>query len=287
MSSRSRSNRPHFLWLLSSLLLTTHALQPASPLQDRRNFLATATAATGIGLLGQQPAFADDSDLQSQLYNPDGSVKDDVQKEAKERTLVFDWKTSDTGVVQVDGTIVVGDNNNEGGGDDASSVVKVSYKLPEKWRDGYIDTTEGVNKKALNHVYLYQAPGGLMEEKQLQRASQLGVTKALMVDSSLPPDLAARLAGADLIGGRQVKNNDNDDSASLYEFDMAVAPKTCNENASQNLGLGFCPYDSVYLLSATRFKERLYVLCLECDTAEWKQANADLKRVRSSFRVTA
>jgi hypothetical protein len=90
------------------------------------------------------------------------------------------------------------------------------------------------------------------------------------------------LQGADLISGRTRSQG----GIKYYDFDMAVAPKTCGDS-KENLGLGFCPFDSIYLLSAAVLDDGLYVLALECDKAEWKVANSDLKLVRSSFTVEA
>lgn len=70
----------------------------------------------------------------------------------------------------------------------------------------------------------------------------------------------------------------------FYDFDMASAPKEC-EMSPENLGLGFCPFNSIYLISAVVVDDALYVLAAACDKSEWKVANADLKRVRSSFSV--
>jgi hypothetical protein len=139
-----------------------------------------------------------------------------------------------------------------------------------------VDPSEGVNAKAANHIYVYQAPG-LVDPKQLEKASSVGVGKALKVIDDLD-----RVNTADLIGGRKVEKANG---SLYYEFDMASAPRTCG-SSDQNLGLGFCPYNEIILLSATLTEQgRLYVLAIECDNLEWKQANADLKRVRSSFEV--
>jgi hypothetical protein len=213
---------------------------------------------------------ADEEDLTSKLYNTDGSVRDDISKEAKERDVSFSWDVQEQGVTQIDGK---SDSS-------AGSQVKLNYKLPEKWisndKGMYIDPSEGVNAKAADHIIVYQAPG-LVDAKQLQKASTIGVGKALQVIPALD-----RVRGADLIGGRKVAKGD--DGQLYYEFDLASAPKTCDESSEQNLGLGFCPYERIFLLSATVTSEgRLYVLAVECDNLEWKQANADLKRVRSSF----
>jgi len=37
----------------------------------------------------------------------------------------------------------------------------------------------------------------------------------------------------------------------VYDFDLAVAPSTCNENMKENLGLGFCPYEDIGKIKST------------------------------------
>merc|ERR1712154_307837 len=88
------------------------------------------------------------------------------------------------------------------------------------------------------------------------------------------------LRSADLVGARRTKKA----GETFYEFDMAVAPATCRAS-TDDLGLGFCPYDTIYLLSATVLSDRLYVMVVESTKSEWKQSNSDLKQVRSSFNV--
>ena len=63
------------------------------------------------------------------------------------------------------------------------------------------------------------------------------------------------------------------------------------EGNKENLGLGFCPYDNILLVSATVLNAdstdggTLMVCVVECNKNEWKIGNTDLKRVRSSFIV--
>ena len=110
----------------------------------------------------------------------------------------------------------------------------------------------------------------------MEKATTIGVAKAIAV-----PDSLKRLYKADIISGRVAKRN----GQTYYEFDMAAAPDTCG-NSQENLGLGFCPYDNIFLLSATIVDDRLYCISVECDSTRiWKIASADLKRVRSSFAV--
>eukprot|EP00545_Synedropsis_sp_CCMP1620_P014025 CAMPEP_0119008134 /NCGR_PEP_ID=MMETSP1176-20130426/3484_1 /TAXON_ID=265551 /ORGANISM="Synedropsis recta cf, Strain CCMP1620" /LENGTH=320 /DNA_ID=CAMNT_0006960405 /DNA_START=22 /DNA_END=984 /DNA_ORIENTATION=- len=285
------------LLLLLAQLQTTVSLQ--SPRIDRRNFLvsppaAAAAAAAAVLLSSSTPLVsnADDTNLASTLYNDDGSLRDDITKEAKEREVSFLWDIMEQGATYVDGKSSTSSSDSAGTagtGTGTGTQVELTYKLPEKWisndKGKYMDTSEGVNAKAAEHIIVYQAPG-TVDPKQLQKASTIGVGKALQVISQLD-----RINGADLIGGRKRQsssNNDNDNDQLYYEFDMASAPKTCDASSAQNLGLGFCPYDRIFLIAATvTAAGQLYVMTIDCDQLQWKQASADLKRVRSSFSVSS
>jgi len=103
----------------------------------------------------------------------------------------------------------------------------------------------------------------------------VGVAKSLGVIESLKP-----LESADLISGRTRSKGD----IKYYEFDMAVQPPSCDKS-KDDLGLGFCAYENIYLLSCAVVDDHLYVLCIESDKDQWKRANSDLKLVRSSFQI--
>ena len=230
---------------------------------DRRQVLWTTVAAT-LALEQSPSATADDTDLTTQLFNPDGSLKDETMEiEAKMKTIQFQWdRSSDTLLLHQDGQ----------SSSPTGSQVKLSYDLPDKWAPGYMDRSG----KACERITVYQA-SGVVNADRLGNAPTLGVGQALKVPESLQP-----IRVADLIGGRSKYK----EGQKYYEFDMGVAPKTCG-NSSENLGLGFCPFETIYLLSATVLDDRLYVLALESNKDEWKRANSDLKRVRSSFTVEA
>jgi hypothetical protein len=118
----------------------------------------------------------------------------------------------------------------------------------------------------------------------------------------------------------QDKNDDSDSVAilrppppipSYSELDFAVAPTTCSGGEAEDLRLGFCPYDRILLVSAIVMADTtttttqtltvppppaendnnndgtsyLYLLIVESTRAEWQRANAELRRVRSSFTV--
>jgi len=154
------------------------------------------------------------------------------------------------------------------------------YQIPEKWdqTDGYYDKSTSDRAKTCERIMVYRAPGKVSPER-LAKATTIGLAEALYV-----PDDLKILKGADLISGRTRTQTSSDGSIDIkfYDFDLAVAPKTCSDSA-ENLGLGFCPFDAIYLLSAAVLDDALYVIALQCDKKEWKVANADLKRVRSSF----
>ena len=120
---------------------------------------------------------------------------------------------------------------------------------------------------------------GPAEVKTLDRASTVGVAKALGIQTL--PEYNPSLLKADLISGRRSDR----DGTTYYEYDLAVAPASCASGSKEDLGLGFCPYDSIVLLGAAVVDGRMYGIMVECDRDEWKKGNADLKRVRSSFRV--
>jgi len=221
-----------------------------------------------------------DEDLTSKLFNVDGSLRDDatIETEAKERTLEWKWDaTEDKLAINIDGSNAEGTSS--------GSAVKLMYNLPEKWGSGssdlYLDRSQGVNLLACKRITVYRAPGKATADR-LTKATRIGVAKALDVPID-GCDFLQDLKNADLIGGRT--RVAGEDGQKYYEFDMAVAPKTCDTDDEANLGLGFCPYESIYLLSATIVEDRLYVICVESDKMEWKRANADLRRVRSSFQV--
>jgi hypothetical protein len=217
------------------------------------------------------------SDLTGTLFNPDGSVKEGVESEAKFRTVSISWDETqdDSFTSNIDGSNV--------GSTRSGSDVRLSYRLPAKWASGdkpggdelYFDRTEGVNAKACRRITVFRAAGGNVLESRLERATTVGIAKALGV----PADLSM-LESADLVSGRTVAR----EGQRYYEFDLAVAPKTC-EQSKEDLGLGFCPYESIYLLSSTVLDGHLYVVVVESDKSEWKRANSDLRLVRDSFRV--
>jgi hypothetical protein len=270
--------------LLALLFLSfwySHALHPlvqpqrvACSATSRRDLLSALFPSSLVLLLPVEPSVASENDdLTSQLFNPDGSLKEGVESEVKFRKVEFRWDPSQELAINQDGVNI--------GNTKPGSKLRLSYEYPLRWSDGkgsdpiYFDRSEGTNAKACKCVTVYQSPG-ISDEKRLKEASAIGVAKAF----DFPKDLG-RLYKADIISGRITKRESN----TYYEFDMAVAPDTCGKS-EENLGLGFCPYDNIFLLSATVVNDRLYCIVVECDdTKIWKLASAELKRLRSSFLV--
>mmetsp|Transcript_5195 Transcript_5195/g.6786 ORF Transcript_5195/g.6786 Transcript_5195/m.6786 type:complete len:335 (+) Transcript_5195:19-1023(+) len=250
----------------------------------RRTFFASVgMAVTGLILPSQSYA---EEDLTTQLFYEDGSLKDGVESEAKFRQVEFVWDGSASSItgsyqINIDG-FDAKKLSSEG------ESVKISYDMPLKWKgpgetganqDLYTDlTVKGEDVKALTKITVYQAPEPV-KQQQLEKASTIGIAKAINV----LPELEA-LQTADLVGGRVRTVGSN--KQMMFDFDMAVAPKTCG-NSPENLGLGFCPFDTVFLLTATIVNERLYVFAIECDKDQWKRSNSDLKKVRSTFAVSS
>ena len=243
------------------------------------------------------PAMADEEDMTSKMFNSDGSLKGstaeegavDKDLEAKSKTIsiMFPSKPASTSsIVSVDGA-QPGEN-----GSDFS--MKVSYQVPDKWTAApeYLDTLSN-DLKSCERVIIHQVPGLFKDEKILEKASLVGVAKSLGITTTVEPGVyPTTLSSADIISGRKVKkpmtNIERDTGSSTmqtyYEFDLAVAPDSCGKSA-ENLGLGFCPYDTIVLLSSTIVNEKMMVIGVTCKKEEWQRASADIKRVRESFYV--
>ncbi|GKY92199.1 hypothetical protein MPSEU_000191100 [Mayamaea pseudoterrestris] len=253
-----------------------HAVTPpSSALEDvrgRREFVSWISGAAACLLMPLQSRAAEDlvNEASTTLYNPDGSLKQDISAEAKFKAVQFDWNPSNDYLVNIDGQNAPGTSN--------GTQLRLSYKIPEKWTksadSNYYDPSE--NAKACDRIIIYQAPDNITMDR-LEKASTIGIAKALDVTQDLQS-----LYSSDLVSGRTTKR----DGQTYFEFDCAVAPKTCADS-KEDLGLGFCPYETIYLLSATQVRDKLYVMAIESNKLEWKRANSDLKRVRSTFRVEA
>ena len=250
----------------------------------------------------------DRADLTSQLFNPDGSLRDpNMAVEAQEKPVNFPFSipTSSDGV----NINIYTDGRTTSGATDVETNLKASYKLPLKWNQDstsqlplYYDSSEGKNGKSCNRITVYSISGpNNLDMSTLEKASKVGVAKSLFMDQIPNKYFDEGVSKSDLISGRTVrkpiKSADVEggiDEQTYYEFDLAFAPVSCpdfTEGNTENLGLGFCPYDSIFLVSATvlnneKDKSGTLMCCVvECDKDEWKLGNSDLKRVRSSFVV--
>jgi len=231
----------------------------------RRDFLISS-AVTGFGLIsfsptamagGEDVPAKESGDMTSQLFNEDGSLKKDnalgVTGEATFRRVTESFSNDSSG-----------------------SSVTVSYGLPAAWKENYVALyPDGVEAKACDEITVFQNAPGKASVVQLEKASLKGVAKTLGITDK-------RFLSADIISGRKRMAGD----VEYFEFDMAVAPATCSsKNDKDNLGIGFCPYDSIVLLSSAVVNDTMFVFSLECGKSEWKRSNSDLKLIRSSFQV--
>lgn len=256
-----------------------------SVVQTRKGFIS---ASIGLGTFlhaAVASAQDDESDMTTQLFNPDGSLKEgsNLSTEATFRsiTTLFPDSTPPSG-----NPLVATDDKGIDLPSDVKGTVKVTYKTPEKWSPTetslYTDTTNGVNLSACDRVQVYQTsvPNS---KKVLEKATTVGVAKSLMVPTE-GINANGKLLSADLVAGRKREKDD----IMYWDFDLAVAPETCGEGkgrAKEDLGLGFCPYENIVLLSAAMVNDILYVVQVECGREQWRRSNADLKRLRESFTV--
>lgn len=226
--------------------------------RSRRQFAKTLL----LPLLAPLPSNAEESDLTSSLYNSDGSLRDELKNtvEAQYRLISIPLPPSFKRIEIVDSNL-----------SQTNSPVCATYKLPLKWRDGYIDTNLDTKQdfKATTKISILKPPGDGFTLESLSKASTRGIEKSLGLEPGY-------LGKPDIIGGKR----DED----YFRFDLAVAPLECSSSAD-NLGLGFCPYNKIVLLNSVVVDGGMYVFALECDREQWKRGNSDLKRVRDSFQV--
>mmetsp|Transcript_13121 Transcript_13121/g.27934 ORF Transcript_13121/g.27934 Transcript_13121/m.27934 type:complete len:371 (+) Transcript_13121:57-1169(+) len=298
----AQQKRRDFL-LRSMAAISFSAVLPSNPTIT----IADDSGVPGADYLYTRGSTDVDGDLTSRMFNPDGSLRDpNVVVEAKSRKvhLPFSTMSSDDGVaisISTDGV------------SSTSSVdsfnLKATYNLPAKWNYDspdiplYFDASEGKNGKACNRISVYSVTAPNLSMKTLEKASNVGVAKSLQMDILPGKYFDQGVLKADLISGRTTRkpirsinkvNGDYDEQV-YYEFDLAFAPLECpsfTQGNKENLGLGFCPYDNIFLVAATVLKGgekdengTLMVCVVECNKDEWKIANSDLKRVRSSFIV--
>jgi hypothetical protein len=204
---------------------------------------------------GAEDSDSSSSDLTTQLFNADGSLKEGVESEIKFRNVKFTWDScsadsdgSDCLSVNRDGKDIIIASKGVGAGsrnDDDNKKIQITYEYPLRWSDGsngdpiYFDRSEGTNAKACKRITVYRS-SGLVDSARLEQATKLGVAKAFNIPKGNTDLDLDRLYGADIISAKTTDRNQN----TYYEFDMASAPTTCGDS-KENLGLGFCPYDLI------------------------------------------
>ena len=131
-------------------------------------------------------------DLTSQLYNPDGTLKDPTMAEAKETTVNLSFmipsNPDSTHInIAMDGMQSTSSSVSD---DVAATYVKAFYNLPIKWKRNespqlppYYDASEGKNGQACNRITVYSisTPNNLVMNT-LENASKVGVAKSLFMD---------------------------------------------------------------------------------------------------------
>ena len=219
-----------------------NALERDETDSSRRLFFSKSTEAivfsTFSSLSIVQNSMAEEKDLTSQLFNPDGSLKEgtSISTKATSRTVALAFPDSEG---EASEPFIFTDGKSPKKGDEMEATRKGSYQTPSKWTDdsSYIDTTEGINLPACNSIIAYQTPTKT-SSSVLEKATKVGVAKALETQSSEKFNLLK----ADLVAGKKVDK----DGVIYWDFDLAVAPLTCEgERKKEDLGLGFCPYDYI------------------------------------------
>ena len=191
--------------------------------RQRRDFLLLSAGLVSSASVFSRVANAEDefvykrdeattSDLTSQLFNPDGSLKDPnsvVVAQEKEVTLPFSLPPTSSNSVTFN-VSTDGSSPSTTSSSDAAATLKATYKLPTKWNlDAssslplYYDSSEGKNGKSCNRITIYSvsAPKNL-DMSTLEKASKVGVAKSLFMDSIPNGYFDQGVLKADLIGGR-------------------------------------------------------------------------------------
>jgi hypothetical protein len=244
---------------------------------DRRDFCASILGA-GTSLLLFHPihfvahAASSDDALLLFLFVPDAVEMTQLvtTDHANFRTVELLWDDRPTGSFPVAVDAIHNERMIRG-----TPAVSIEYKLPKTWDDTY--TERGL--KCCNHITVYQKTGSA-RAGALEKAARLEIPVARALD------IGDRIAGSD--GLKDVKRANlirsrsvfKDHGQQYFEFDMTFAPNTCDSSA------GACPYDDLFLISATVLNKRLFVCVIQCDESQWKRRESDLGRIRSSFKVT-
>jgi hypothetical protein len=330
-SKRDRdTNRRRILTYIGSVTATTTSITN-SDVWNANALVVPLKSASSISTSNAESKNLDTSSLTTQLFNLDGSLKDTDQiMEAQERTITLPVLTSNAIETTVEAQSWVNGKPSTSSSLPANAKTDVAtpslqYNLPMKWNNDYIDSTN--QARACTRITTFWMPyskstgsatiasNDVKKKGTKKQSSSTGSLQVSDIVEALPQDSEIRqvLRGADLMGGnvrrRSSRSDSNDQSTNTYsEFDLAVAPTTCSGGENEDLRLGFCPYERIYLVSATivagttNFKsvetdeannintsnpdsDSISILIVESSRSEWQRANADLRRVRGSFTV--
>mmetsp|Transcript_18886 Transcript_18886/g.39301 ORF Transcript_18886/g.39301 Transcript_18886/m.39301 type:complete len:242 (+) Transcript_18886:6-731(+) len=162
------------------------------------------------------------------------------------------------------------------------STSQYSYQVPSKWQgDGpFIDISYPDKPSACTSLSVMKLGADVS-------LSDLGgdvnkICEAFDVPATTPDgtltDKKNKWKGIDLIAGAKRTK----DGRTYYDYDLAYAPSKCdNSGVGANLGLGFCPYQMVFVVSGCDG----YGFQAKANAKEWKVGNGDIKGIRASWTV--
>ena len=336
-------NRRRIISMIGSTIVAAAAIvvEEAEAIDDNKNDIHDKSDDGGT-------TNNNNNSLTTQLFNPDGSLKDTNQIiAAQERTIQL-IPTNAPQIVWVDG--ILSSSSSSSNRVSSNAVITphsnslLQYNVPMKWDNDYIDST--TKERACTRIYTYRIPypnrsGAVStmtsdsetnKRRIINYSSSNSANRRLQFSdilNALPNDDIIRqsLMSADVMGGNVRRSSvasgvttattaTKTSADRIYsDFDLAVAPTTCSGGENEDLRLGFCPYDRIFLISATtmddvpvtltsesttsdlsniraddddakRRPSYLSILIVESTRSEWQRANADLRRVRGSFIAT-
>ena len=338
-------NRRRIISMIGSTIVAAAAIvvEEAEAIDDNKNDIHDKSDDGGTTNNNNN----NNNSLTTQLFNPDGSLKDTNQIiAAQERTIQL-IPTNAPQIVWVDG--ILSSSSSSSNRVSSNAVITphsnslLQYNVPMKWDNDYIDST--TKERACTRIYTYRIPypnrsGAVStmtsdsetnKRRIINYSSSNSANRRLQFSdilNALPNDDIIRqsLMSADVMGGNVRRSSvasgvttattaTKTSTDRIYsDFDLAVAPTTCSGGENEDLRLGFCPYDRIFLISATTMDDvpvtltsestigdlsniradddaksspsYLSILIVESTRSEWQRANADLRRVRGSFIVT-
>ena len=341
-------NRRRIISMIGSTIVAAAAIvvEEAEAIDDNKNDIHDKSDDGGTTNNNNN----NNNSLTTQLFNPDGSLKDTNQIiAAQERTIQL-IPTNAPQIVWVDGILSTSSSSSSSNRVSSNAVITphsnslLQYNVPMKWDNDYIDST--TKERACTRIYTYRIPypnrsGAVStmtsdsetnKRRIINYSSSNSANRRLQFSdilNALPNDDIIRqsLMSADVMGGNVRRSSGASGVTTattatktgtdrIYsDFDLAVAPTTCSGGENEDLRLGFCPYDRIFLISATTMDDvpvtltsesttgdlsniraddddaksspsYLSILIVESTRSEWQRANADLRRVRGSFIAT-